>query len=297
MPAPLRGTQTLVGQMNWVWNRPLLVLMEVGWRWLFGIPLLLIGWFEVQRILLILPPWSTGLASINWDNPWQLVAQLSTAWTLYEPHLLAMATWLAPIAALVWILLSGVGRWALLRRMEPTIASRPGALVLLQAVWMIALASTMGAWFYGLNSISAAHISATGEPDLVGYLIGVIVLSLSTFVVWALVSWVVSIAPLLVVLEDISPGRALFRALRLGKSFTSKLVEINLVMGIVRLALIVLATVFSAAPLPFGDQLGPESLRVVLALSMIFYLLASDYFEVVRLKSFIEFWKMYRKAG
>ena len=37
---------------------------------------------------------------------------------------------------------------------------------------------------------------------------------------------------------------------------TAKLVEINLVMGIVKLALIVLAMVLSAAPLPFSDQLG-----------------------------------------
>jgi len=29
-------------------------------------------------------------------------------------------------------------------------------------------------------------------------------------------------------------------------------------------------------------------------LAAIFYLLASDYFQVVRLKGFVEFWKMFR---
>jgi hypothetical protein len=70
--------------------------------------------------------------------------------------------------------------------------------------------------------------------------------------------------------------------------------EINLVMGIVSLALIVLAMVFSAAPLPFSDQLGTDTLHVVWLAATVFYLVASDYFQVVRLKSFLEFWKMFR---
>ncbi len=65
-------------------------------------------------------------------------------------------------------------------------------------------------------------------------------------------------------------------------------------MGIVKLALIVLAMVFSAAPLPFSDQLGPEALHVVWAGSTLFYLLASDYFHVVRLKGYVEFWRTFR---
>jgi hypothetical protein len=75
---------------------------------------------------------------------------------------------------------------------------------------------------------------------------------------------------------------------------TAKLVEINLVMGIVKLALIVLAMVLSAAPLPFSDQLGPDALHTVWAAATIFFLVASDYFHVVRLKGFVEFWKLFR---
>ena len=75
---------------------------------------------------------------------------------------------------------------------------------------------------------------------------------------------------------------------------TAKLVEINLVMGIVKLALIVLAMVLSAAPLPFSDQLGPDALHVLWVTATIFYFVASDYFQVVRLKGFVEFWKIFR---
>jgi len=107
-------------------------------------------------------------------------------------------------------------------------------------------------------------------------------------------SWSVMVAPVLMVLEGISPWAALGRSVRLGKQLTSKLAEINLVMGIVRLALLVLATVFSAAPLPFSDQLGSGSLRMILMASIVFNFVANDYFQVVRLKSFLEFWHRFR---
>jgi hypothetical protein len=117
---------------------------------------------------------------------------------------------------------------------------------------------------------------------------------LGFYTAWALVSWPVGIAPVLMVMEECSPLQALGRSVRMGKAFTSKVIEINLVMGIVTLALIVLAMVFSAAPLPFSDQLGPDALHGIGAVSGLFYVLASDYFQVVRLKSFVEFTKEFR---
>ncbi len=80
----------------------------------------------------------------------------------------------------------------------------------------------------------------------------------------------------------------------MGRHSPASWFEIDLVMGIVKLALIVLAMVFSAAPLPFSDQLGGDALHVVWAGAAVFYLVANDYFQVVRLKSFVEFWRTFR---
>jgi hypothetical protein len=149
-------------------------------------------------------------------------------------------------------------------------------------------------WFRSIQWVASACIPPNGEPDLVSYSMGVIFLSLGFFTAWALVSWPLSIAPLLMLQEDCSAVSALGRSFKLGKAFTSKLVEINLVMGIVKLALIVVAMVLSAAPLPFSDQIGPDAMHVVWAAATVFYLVASDYFHVVRLKGFEEFWRMFR---
>jgi hypothetical protein len=294
MAAPVRGTQSLVGQMGWVFARPRLTLIEVAWRWLAGIPLLAVFWIEAQKILAAYPLETAGVTALNLQNPWVTAVQLASAFGFYQPRVAAVLCWLLPVTVVVWSVCSGVGRGLLLKQMEPRLRFRPLALMGLQAVWFVLLVATIWAWYRSIGWAAATHFSASGEPDLIGYFIWAIFLSLGYFTAWALLSWVLSVAPLLMLLESRSAVSSLGRAFSLGREFSSKLAEVNLVMGIVKLALIVLAMVFSAAPLPFIDELGGGALHYVWAGSMIFYLVANDYFQVVRVKAFIEFWKMFR---
>lgn len=294
MSTPLRGTQTLVSQMAWVFQRPSLTAIEVAWRWLFGIPLLAVCWAEARRILAALPLDAVGLANLDPQNPWVAAVQLTDAWDQYRPHVTAVLVWLLPAAALGWAVFSGVGRGLLLKRMEPRLRFRPLEMTALQAAWLALLAGTCWGWFRSIQWVADTHLTASGEPDLVGYSMWVIFLTLGFFTLWAFVSWALSIAPLLMLLEEGSALSAFGRSLKLGRAFTGKLVEINLVMGIANLALVVLAMVLSAAPLPFSDQLGPDAMHIIYAIATVFYLIASDYLQVVRLKSFIEFWHAFR---
>jgi hypothetical protein len=294
MAAPLRGTQSLVGQMGWVFARPSLTLIEVAWRWLFGTPFLLVCWMQSQKILAALSPESSGLATLDPQNPWVAAVQLSNAWSLYQPHVAAVTRWLLPLTAFVWAIVSGLGRNLLLKRMEPSLRFRPFGMIALQAAWLAFFLFTCWGWLRSMQWVAATHITIATEPDLVGFSMWTIFLSLAFFTAWALTSWAFSIAPLVMLLEKRSAFSSLSQSLRLGKAMTAKLVEVNLVMGIVNLALIVLAMVFSAAPLPFSDQLGVDTLHWISAIAVIFYLIASDYFQVVRLKGFHEFWKMFR---
>ena len=297
MAQPVRGTQTVVEQMAWVFRRPSLVAIEIAWRWIFGVPLLVVCWMQAQNILAKVPPDSTGLASLDTQNPWVAVVQLADVWAHYEPHIAAALTWLVPLAAVAWIVVSGAGRGILLKHLEPGLGFRPIPAIFLQGAWLVLLGVILAGWFRGIQWVAASHISSGGEADLVGYSIWAIFLSLGVFTLWALVSWPFAIAPLLLLLEDRSAFSALAESFRLGRTFTSKLMEINLVMGIVKLALIVLAMVFSAAPLPFSDQLGSAAMHLVWFGATAFFLIANDYFHVVKLKGFLEFWRTYRGAN
>jgi hypothetical protein len=295
--APVRGTQLLVEHMSEVFRRPSLVAIEIAWRWLIGIPFLLICWQQGQQILVEFPLESSGAGTLDTRNPWVASVQLCNIAAFYEPHLVAVLRWLLPSAAIAWAILSGVGRNLLLMRMKPLdtrVQFRPFTTIVLQGAWLALLGLTLWGWFVCMQWAAATHITAAAEPDLVGYFIWAIVLALAFFTEFALTSWALSIAPILALLEKRSALSALGQSLRLGKVFSGKLAEINLVLGIVKLALLVVAMVFSAAPLPFSDELGPGAMHMVAAASGIFFLVANDFFQVVRLKAFVEFWKIFR---
>lgn len=291
---PLRGTQSAVGQMGWVFARPSLTAIEVAWRWLFGAPVLLACWVEMQKILAALPPESAGLDKLDPQNPWVSAVRLADAWALYQPHVVAVVSWLAPLAALAWIVISAIGRNLVMKRLEPRVPFRPAAMIGLQAAWLVVLILTCWAWYRSIGWAAATHIGNGSEPDLVGYTMWTVFLTLGFFTFWALISWAVTIAPMLVLLENRSALSALGQSLGLGKAFTGKLVEINLVMGIVKLALLVVAMVFSSVLIPFSDEVGTGTLHLEWIVVSVFYFIASDYFQVVRLKGFVEFWRVFR---
>lgn len=293
----VRGTQSFVHVLGECWSRPSLLTLEILWRWLFGIPLLaLLAWQGALVYTVI----SNRLAAASADqlsiaDPMQAAAVASDIYSAAAPLLRQMALWLAPIAALAWAVVSGAGRNAVLRRYDPSLPQRPGTLSVLQLLRVLFLGASI--WFWFATVQWAANYSLSGsEPNLIAYSAIVICLSLGIFTLWALVSWVFSIAPLLVLLEGCGIGSSLLRSLRLG-ALAGKLVEINLIMGIVKLALVVLAMVFSAVPIPFASVMEGPPLYTWWVLVSIAYLVASDFFQVARLVAFIQLWRTYAVPG
>jgi hypothetical protein len=280
--------------MGWMLRHPAVVAVEVGWRWLFGVPFLLLCSSRLQHVFAMLTPEDSGLSSIDPSNPWISAGQLSRAVTKYDPLIAHELRWLVPIAAVAWIVVSGLGRSLVYRLLQPGLRFRPLAMMALQTVWLILFGSICWGWFRSVAWAAATHFPANSEPDLIGFSVWLIFLSLGFFTLWALLGWIVSVAPVLMLLEGGSAVSALGKTTRLGRTFTSELFEIGMVMGIVNLALMVAAMVLSAAPLPFSDQLGGDTLHVVWAAAAVFYLIAHDYFQLVRLKCFVRFWQIFR---
>lgn len=294
---PVRGTQLLVEHMGAVLRRPSLTAIELGWNWLVGLPILWVSRQQALKILSAYPLQESGFNSIDTRNPWVAAVQVANVWTYYQPHVLAVLVWLLPSAAVAWIVVSALGRSMLLKRIIPRASFRPMGMIALQTAWLALLAATFLAWFKSIEWVASTHISAAGEPDLVGYSIWAIFLTLGFYTAFALVSWPLSIAPVLMLLDRRPSISSLGLSLKLGREFTGKLAEINLVMGIVTLALMVLAMVFSAAPLPFSDELGADAMRLVWVGSVVFFLVASGFFQVVRVKAFIAFWETFRGSA
>ena len=119
-----------------------------------------------------------------------------------------------------------------------------------------------------------------------------IVSTLGLFSAWAVVSWALAVAPLVAMLKGVGVVASLRAGFRLGE-LKSKLIEVNLVLGIVKIALIVLAMVFSATPLPFESVTTPEFMQAWWVGVGLAYFVGSDFFHVARMLAYLELWRVY----
>jgi len=292
----VRGTQSFVHTLSECWRRPSLTALEVLWRWMYGIPALLMLRYEGLRILRETPVDFAALQSMTVLDPMAAAATLAKAMELLLPQVLSVALWLAPVMVAAWVVVSSVGRTVVLRRVDGRLQRRVGTLIVLQAARVMALLGSFAFWFWCMERVAertvTGPVAVGGEPNLVGYFALVIVATLGLFTLWAVVSWALSVAPLLAMLRGLGPGGSLAAAFRLGP-LKSKLVEINLVMGIVKIALVVLAMVFSATPLPFESVTTPEFLFWWWAGVTVLYFLGSDFFHVARQVAYLQLWRAY----
>jgi hypothetical protein len=294
---PVRGTQSFAYTMAACWKRPSLLALEVAWRWAYGAPVAALVVYEVGRALRGVPVDVDALQAMTVFNPMGAATTLAQVENLVLPPLLHLALWLGPLVLAAWVVASSVGRTVVMRRADAELHARVGTLMMLQALRMVALLCSFALWFGCLrwaDQVSVNGPIAVGrEPSLVLYFALAIMLTLGLYTFWAIVSWVFSAAPLLAMLLDRGTGGSLAAAFRLGP-LRGKLMEINLVMGIVKIMVIVLVTVFSSCPLPFESIATPDFLLHWFVVVGILYCVASDFFHVVRMMAYLELWKAYR---
>ena len=306
---PVRGTQSFVHTLSSCWHHPSLTGLEVLWRWVYGIPAFCLIATQLRQILAAHTGGTYELARLGLDHalfndpvgaltadPLGAVGKLTSAINIVLPDLKHLALWLVPSLIAVWIVVSSLGRTAVLRRADTGLQPKPVTLMLLQVIRLAALAVSFWVWFSAIGWAArvavTSPIAAGQEPNLVLYCAITIVTTLGLFVLWGIVSWIFSIAPMLAMLQSSGVFGSLAAALRLGP-LKSKLVEINLVMGIVKIALIVLGMVFSATPLPFESVTTPGFLAGWWAGVTVLYLLGSDFFHVARLVAYLNLWRAY----
>ena len=296
----VRGTQSFVHTLSECWRRPSLTALEVLWRWVYGVPALLVLWHEGSKILRETPVDFAALRSMTVTDPMGAAATLAKTMDMLLPGVLSVAVWLAPLLVVVWVVVSSMGRTVVLRRADGRLHRRVATLIALQSIRVIALLGSFAVWFWCMDQVAewtvTGPVATGGEPNLVGYFSLVIVVTLGLFTLWAVVSWALSVAPLLAMLKGLGVRGSLMAAFRLGP-LKSKLVEINLVMGIVKIALIVLAMVFSATPLPFESVTTPEFLFWWWVGVTVLYFLGSDFFHVARQVAYLQLWRAYERES
>jgi hypothetical protein len=293
--APIRGTQSFVDVMVAVWKRPSLTAIEVVWRWLVWLP----AWFLLPVVL-----GSAGM-DVRLRNgfpdfdTWRLetIILLHGGFIVAVHWRLAIAVLIVgAMVALVWAVVSGVGRDVLLRRFDSRLQSRLLTMSTLAVLRVLCFDLLLALWLWiALVVLRFAVIVPNRqqiEPSYLGGFALVLFSTLALFVFWTSVSWIFRLAPVLAMARNLSAGAAIRAAWRSGL-LRGKLIEINLVMGIVKIALIVLAMVFSACPLPFSNVETQTFLACWWGGVAVWWLVISDYFHVVRAAAYLRLWRAY----
>ena len=307
-----------------VCRTPGLLAMELLWRWSFGLGvlgLLLTAWTRLRPVLMLD---EAELRTLDTSNPVTLASQIVALFEPYAPLLLRVALWVAAGAALLWIVTATVGRTVITRivmsevtRLQnPTSAGSPA----LDSYRRSAVDSARPnpaqqnlAMPYpaGKSSRWPAHAILHAARVLmllipaIGYLAGVLLASLAggaenplsaailvltpfftACVLWSLVNWVLSLAPLFVEREGLGALDAIVAALNFVQRRRTELASIAQWNGALRTVVAVALTVLGAATLSAG---GPLWLRVALvALETLAYLVLSDWLLLARLAAYAQ---------
>jgi hypothetical protein len=294
--AKIRGTESFVGVMSSVWRRPSLAGLEIGWRWLVGVVGLFFASIAFGSYGVEFGVDTTRLRGASVFRPVAAIDGLRAVVAALWSYALPMLRWLVPVVVMLWLVGAALGRTFVLRRLDGTLQPRRFAMLMLGTLRAGLLAMVWGMWLWGVGL--AVRISITGpasrqaEPSIVLFCAMLIVGTLGLYVLWAAVSWPFFLAPLLAIQLGMGPVGALKAAFRSG-AVCGKLIEINMVMNIVRIALIVLAMVFSASPLPFSSVETQTFLNCWWGGVGLVYLGMSDYFHVVRSAAYLSLWRAY----
>jgi hypothetical protein len=273
--APIRGTQSFVGVMGEVWRRPALTGRELLWRAIAFAP----ATFLLLRMHLQLP---TDPAPPSAE---QALAMLTSIEAFFSSLANVRTISLLLGLGVFWIAVATAGRAVILRALMPSLRPRLATLFvlgLLRALLIVLMiAAWLASWALAFRHFLWEPLTIGGDPNLVGGFACIVFSALLLFMLWCVTGWILQAAPLYVMQDGAGVSKAMQAAFR-NRALRSKLVEINLVMGIVKVCLVVLAMVFSASPLPFSTVETQGFLNLWWTGVGVLWVLASDYFHVVK---------------
>lgn len=293
---PIRGTQSFVGVMTAVWRRPSLSGLEILWRWAVGAPILVLAAAEAVLVSRSVSVDTAALEAMTVFKPVAAFDAMGAAMAAILPAAKPVVLWLFPVAAVVWLLAAALGRSVVLQRFDGTLHARPLTLLALGTLRATLLTGAWALWLWLILAAGRIAIrgpaAGGGEPNVVLYSALLICGSIFVYVLWAVMSWPFQLASLLAMQRNLGPSASLSAALRTGAA-RGKLIEVNLVMSIVKIAVLVLGMVFSACPLPFSNVESPAFLACWWAGVVVVYLATLDYFHVVHAVAHLWLWRAY----
>jgi hypothetical protein len=265
---------------------PVLLLVEIGWRWSFGAIAIIAFCFSAFLVLDSIPLDSRSLQTMAALNPFQLAQKIAEGIASVAGVLWRAELSVGFVVTAIWILFSALGRYATLMRA----ALKPGAS--LQVCLVVSILRAMliwgciAAWFLaGLFAGAIASANTQAYSPNVGLMSAILFVAFLVISgVWSTLNWVLSLVPLRTEPTSSECFRETLSFIRVRRD---ELLEVSIVNGTLRAGVFVVAVLLSMAA---GTVITNARIFVadLLAISLLYFLLA-DFLYVARLIAFAKF--------
>jgi len=264
---------------------PAAVLLEVAWRWTFGLVATVLLVLGARAFLRGLNLTAADEQALQGHDPATAAAALMHAFQ--QPnvwsHFLSIAFVVAVPSAVVWIAAATLGRAAVLRQLLGLDNVDHAPIFYLTSARVAALFTAFVLWFVWM--FICAFISMRGEePNYPLYfllsLLGLPLIALG----WGLVNWLLSFATMIAARDRLGALRSYGETLRLARQERRPLMSITSWLGIPRLVALIfllIITVLVLIVVPSAIAAG-----LVLTVITLAYCAFADYLYVVRLAAY-----------
>jgi hypothetical protein len=275
-------------------KEPALFPMELLWRWSFGLGLLALSFFAYAHLRQAVLLSDADELALRGQDPLAVAQAAANIIAEAMPLLLRTLAQVFSLAAVLWIAAAALGRGIITRIVVQRFATDYGVTIAPDAPRWSFFAVLKGARVLMLlilvigylgGAFITALIYGPGQNVLGSALIVFASLATSS-VLWSYVNWVLSLAPIFVVRDALSPLDSVVAAIGFIRRNYSRLKPIALWNGTLRgvAATVISVAGVSTAALHFA--LSPWLISVLLALETLAYLVVSDIFLLARLGAY-----------
>jgi len=262
---------------------PALLLIEIAWRWSFGIIVILLLAASIFLVLGSISIDSQRLQSLARLNLWQSAQIVADSLVVAVHQLLRIGVSATLFLAFCWICLSAFGRYATLKRPafghEPQICSCFAINAARAAVSVGAIALWIAIGLIAGVVGSVGRSDALPHPGIVVAILGpALVLLLAA---WSLANWYLSLAPLFLAPHWQLSISMVWNFLRWHRD---QIIEISIASGILRAVVFLAAFMLSFAVAAIVSN--PRVLMADLIAISLLYCLITDFIYVARLAAY-----------
>lgn len=275
-----------------IWRQPSIFFAEIAWRWSWGgAALILTGLalYEYLHTLIVTP---TDLILLRLKHPLAVSRALADIFHGSGPRVVLTAIVLIPALALLWTILSALGRFVTLRtlvsRAFPDWTSKPGAIgaliglnVLRVALALAGLLSFLGA------AVVASFVSTPDAPHPGLALLLFIPLVILVSAIWSSGNWFLSFAPVFSVRDGEDTFGAVSAALAFTRRCGGKISAVGFWFGAMHFVAFVIGTTVVMYPLAVASLIPPGVTLALIGIITLLYLAVADWLYIARLAGYL----------